>query len=144
LSVVPQRLFCLLEFRYQIIMVHEVAILPCVKANRGVLSKVSELRCGYERAEPYFRAGPHHPHVSKSPRKYSRVKQPEHFQGGARLGYDRASDSGMVVIPRTDVFWRSSSAVNPSPCSTCTYASVLRRRIGWRLYYCRSLSPVVA
>ena len=24
-------------------MVHEVAILPCVKANRGVLSKVSQL-----------------------------------------------------------------------------------------------------
>src|SRR5271168_908260 len=35
----PTATFCLLEFRRQITTVQEVAILSCVKANRGVLKR---------------------------------------------------------------------------------------------------------
>jgi hypothetical protein len=61
----PTATFCLLEFRYQIIMVHEVAILP---GDTRLLSKVSEaaLRIGAVFPSRYL-----HPPCIKEPPKIS-------------------------------------------------------------------------
>jgi hypothetical protein len=58
----PTATFCLLEFRYQIIMVHEVAILP---GDTRLLSKVSEAA---------LRIGAVFPKISSGTRGHTRRK----------------------------------------------------------------------